>query len=183
MPAKKAASGKSATHASYKDMIKDAIINLKERNGSSRQALKKYVQHNNTITVTSQATFDAQFNRALKAAVEKGEFTQPKGPSGPVKLAKKETKPAAKPAAKKAAKPAAKTATKKASSTKKAAAKTDKADKEEKKPKKAAATTKKTAAPKTPKPTKANTTKQRKATSSVRLIFAFFLSLMSTNMW
>lgn len=47
----------------------------------SRQALKKYVQHNNTITVTSQATFDAQFNRALKAAVEKGEFTQPKGSS------------------------------------------------------------------------------------------------------
>lgn len=47
----------------------------------SRQALKKYVQNNNTITVTSQATFDAQFNRALKAAVEKGEFTQPKGTS------------------------------------------------------------------------------------------------------
>ncbi|EFR02614.1 histone H1 [Nannizzia gypsea CBS 118893] len=179
MPAKKAAgaaSGKSsATHASYKDMIKDAIINLKERNGSSRQALKKYVQNNNTINITSQATFDAQFNRALKAAVEKGEFTQPKGPSGPVKLAKKEvTKSAAKPAAKKtatkaAAKPAAKKAT---TTTKKAAAskadKTDKADKADKadKPKKAAAsTTKKAAATKSSK-TKANTTKQRKATSS-----------------
>lgn len=49
--------------------------------GCSRQALKKYVQNNNTINITSQATFDAQFNRALKAAVEKGEFTQPKGMS------------------------------------------------------------------------------------------------------
>lgn len=87
----------------------------------SRQALKKYVQNNNRLNITSQAAFDAQFNRALKAAVEKKEFTQPKGafsvlvpvlssdlitdtspgPSGPVKLAKKETsKPAAKPAVK-----------------------------------------------------------------------------------
>lgn len=120
----------------------------------SRQAIKKYVSSNNKINVASQATFDAQFNKAIKAGVEKGEFLQPKGkcqlisgdslrvflvinslshrvdvfilaishgdsrlcfddrlltrstkgPSGPVKLAKKEAapKPAAKPAAKKA---------------------------------------------------------------------------------
>ncbi|KAJ5385675.1 histone H1 [Penicillium cosmopolitanum] len=80
------------------DMIKDAIVNLKERNGSSRQAIKKYVISNNQINVAFQATFDAQFNKAIKAGVDKGEFTQPKGPSGPVKLTKKE--PAAKLAAK-----------------------------------------------------------------------------------
>jgi len=163
MPKKAAASGTaattsatkssgSATHASYRDMIKDAIINLKERNGSSRQALKKYVQNNNRINIASQSAFDAQFNRAVKSGVEKGEFTQPKGPSGPLKLAKKEAaKPTAKPAAKKAAPPKApapkKAPTKKATTPTKPAA------------------TKKAAAPKkttTAKP-KANITKPRKA--------------------
>lgn len=47
----------------------------------SRQAIKKYVSSNNKINVASQATFDAQFNKAIKAGVEKGEFTQPKGKS------------------------------------------------------------------------------------------------------
>lgn len=117
-PTKKAASATKkvapAPHASYRDMIKDAIVNLKERNGSSRQAIKKYVVANNKIAIASQGAFDAQFNKAIKSGVDKGEFTQPKGPSGPVKVAKKEVdaKPAAKPAAKTAAKPAAKTAAK-----------------------------------------------------------------------
>ncbi|KIW83244.1 hypothetical protein Z517_02489 [Fonsecaea pedrosoi CBS 271.37] len=87
-------------HASYKDMIKEAILNLKERNGSSRQAIKKYVKANNNITVTSETQFDSLFNKALKTGVEKGDFQQPKGPSGPVKLAKKEAKPAEKKAVK-----------------------------------------------------------------------------------
>jgi linker histone H1 and H5 family len=37
------------------------------------------VQSNNEITVASQAAFDSQFNKAIKAGVEKGEFSQPKG--------------------------------------------------------------------------------------------------------
>ncbi|KAL1998831.1 hypothetical protein VTN02DRAFT_5507 [Thermoascus thermophilus] len=140
MPPKKASTGApkkasgSASHASYRDMIKDAILSLKERNGSSRQSIKKYVQANNKITVASQNAFDAQFNKAIKAGVEKGEFTQPKGPSGPVKLAKKEptkptvkkttTKPSTKKAqAKKTEKPTPKTATKKTAAPKKTAAK------------------------------------------------------------
>lgn len=45
----------------------------------SRQAIKKYVTSNNKITFASQGAFDAQFNKAIKAGVEKGEFTQPKG--------------------------------------------------------------------------------------------------------
>ncbi|KAJ6038421.1 uncharacterized protein N7446_005221 [Penicillium canescens] len=119
MPPKKAtnASKKAApvAHPSYREMIKDAIANLKERNGSSRQAIKKYVISNNKVTFASQSAFDAQFNKAIKTSVEKGEFTQPKGPSGPVKLAKKDAvvKPVAEPAAKHLAKATTKrTATK-----------------------------------------------------------------------
>ncbi|KAI3092591.1 hypothetical protein CBS147333_10231 [Penicillium roqueforti] len=121
MPPKKAtnASKKAApaAHPSYREMIKDAIANLKERNGSSRQAIKKYVTSNNKVAFASQSAFDAQFNKAVKTSVEKGEFTQPKGPSGPVKLAKKDAfvKPVTKPGAKHSAKAATKsTATKKA---------------------------------------------------------------------
>ncbi|PGH00985.1 hypothetical protein AJ79_08049 [Helicocarpus griseus UAMH5409] len=165
MPPKKATgtskpAGTTATHASYRDMIKDAIINLKERNGSSRQALKKYVQNNNRINVTSQSAFDAQFNRAVKSGVEKGEFTQPKGPSGPLKLAKKEAKPAAKPAAKKAAAKPAAAKKEKAAAPKKTATK--------------ATTTKKAAAPKktTAAKPKANVAKPRKAPSAPAVVDA-----------
>lgn len=76
------------------------VFQLKDRNGSryviacrhqppphrrtnqsqhSRVKLKKYVKANNTITVASDAVFDAQFNKALRAGVEKGVFEQPKG--------------------------------------------------------------------------------------------------------
>ena len=51
----------------------------------SRQALKKYIQSN----FKDLKNFDTQFNNALRRGVERGEFTQPKGPSGPVKLNKK----------------------------------------------------------------------------------------------
>jgi histone H1/5 len=60
--------------------------------------------------VPSETQFDSLFNKALKTGVDKGDFSQPKGesfqpdlvfntdstgPSGPVKIAKKEAKPAA----------------------------------------------------------------------------------------
>jgi len=168
MPPKSAPKAKAAAgdHASYQDMITDAIVTLKERNGSSRAALKKYVKANNKIT-TGDAMFTSLFNRAIGTGVKKGVFAQPKGASGGVKLAKKEPKPAAakpktekkvtekKPVVKKATttkkvaakpKPAAKPAAKKATTTKKAAA-----PKKEVKPKvvkKVAAKPKKAAAPK-----------------------------------
>jgi hypothetical protein len=47
----------------------------------SRVALKKYVKVNNSINA-SDKMFDVLFNKALKAGVEKGEFSQPKGKSG-----------------------------------------------------------------------------------------------------
>lgn len=158
MPPKKASTGATkktaSSHASYRDMIKDAILNLKERNGSSRQSIKKYVLANNKIAFASQAAFDSQFNKAIKAGVEKEEFTQPKGPSGPVKLAKKE--PAAKPAAK------ATTTTKAAAPKKAAAKKTEKAEKPAAKAttRKAGTTKKAVGRP------KANTAKPRKASTA-----------------
>ncbi|KAL2853870.1 hypothetical protein BJY01DRAFT_205972 [Aspergillus pseudoustus] len=158
MPPKKAttsAAKKTAgpTHASYRDMIKVAILNLKERNGSSRQSIKKYVLANNKLAPASQNAFDSQFNKAIKTGVEKGDFLQPKGPSGPVKLAKKEAP--AKPAA--AKKPA--TTTKAAAPKKTAAKKTEKAEKP--KTKKSTAGVKKSVG----RP-KANTAKPRKTSTA-----------------
>ncbi|KAL1972254.1 hypothetical protein VTN31DRAFT_7473 [Thermomyces dupontii] len=155
MPPKKAASASkksgAASHASYKDMIKEALLALKERNGSSRQSLKKYILANNKITL-SEAAFNSQFNKAIKTGVEKGEFTQPKGPSGPLKLAKKD---ADKPAAKKTA--TAKTA----SSSKKPA--TKKAAKESKESKDTSA--KPSATKKSASKPKANTARPRKTST------------------
>ncbi|KAK9475325.1 linker histone H1 and H5 family-domain-containing protein [Dipodascopsis tothii] len=112
-PKKSAASAKGASdHPAYKDMIVEAIVTLKERNGSSRQALKKYIQSNYKIKA---ANFETQFNAALKRGVVAGDFVQPKGPSGTVKLQKKESKPVEK-------KPVKKTVVKKAA-VKKAAPK------------------------------------------------------------
>ncbi|OQD76827.1 hypothetical protein PENDEC_c003G01513 [Penicillium decumbens] len=172
MPPKKATSASKkaapAAHASYRDMIKDAIVNLKERNGSSRQAIKKYVTANNKVTFASQSAFDAQFNKAIKTGVEKGEFTQPKGPSGPVKLAKKDAdaKPAPKPAAKSTTKAATKTA-----AAKKAAPKTAAASPKKTGTKAVPKTGAKKAAPKkaTAKP-KANSGKARKTSTAAPAI-------------
>lgn len=69
-------------------MIIAALVHLKERNGSSRQALKKYISGNYKVGDNS----DMHFNAAIKRGVEAGDFLQPKGQSGPVKLAKKEIK-------------------------------------------------------------------------------------------
>jgi histone H1/5 len=132
----------------FSDMFA-STLQLKNRNGSSRQALKKYVKANNNLNVVSDTMFDSLFNKALKAGVEKGVFEQPKGPSGGTKLAK-------------AAKPAA--APKKADAEKKPAPKKE-AEKKEPKEKKAAAPKKapaKKAAPKKDAPKKAAAPKTEK---------------------
>ncbi|KAI1421595.1 hypothetical protein F5Y12DRAFT_718295 [Xylaria sp. FL1777] len=143
-----------STHASYQDMITEAILALKDRTGSSRQSLKKYVKANNTITATDNM-FDSLFNKALKAGVDKGVFEQPKGPSGTTKLSKK-SKPAAKPApkkesdkeVKKAAPKKEKDTAKKATTAKKPAAAKKEKEASEKKPVAKKATAPKKAAPK-----------------------------------
>lgn len=73
------------TKATYNEMIKEAIVSLKEKNGSSRQELKKYVKEHFPV---SDISFDSRFNLALKRGVANGVFLQPKGASGAVKLSK-----------------------------------------------------------------------------------------------
>ena len=127
---KKTATKKPADHPTFAVMIAAAIAELKERKGSSRQAIEKYVAANYKVG----PKYTGPLKQALKKGVEKGTLVQTKGvgASGSFKIAKPEPekKPAVKkPAAKKAAtkKVTKKTPTKKApakkTTTKKPAAK------------------------------------------------------------
>ncbi|KAE9988207.1 hypothetical protein EG328_000163 [Venturia inaequalis] len=169
-PKAKAAAAAGPQHASYQDMVKEAIVNLKERNGSSRQAIKKYIQANNNLGSTSDASFTNHISKALKSGEENGVFERPKGASGPVKL----KKPAAKVAA--LAKPVAAAAKPKAAEKKAAAPKKTTAAAAKKAaaaPKKAVGRPKKTPAAPAPKAKaaaskpKANASKPRAAPAVV----------------
>ncbi|KAJ7375048.1 hypothetical protein OS493_001779 [Desmophyllum pertusum] len=137
-PAKKKAPApkKPAEHPTYAEMIKAAIAALKERSGSSRQAIEKYIKANYKVG----ESVGSHLKLALKKGAASGKLLHTKGvgASGSFKLPKEEKKPVKKvkpaakkkpaakpkkPAAKKAAKkPAAKKAAKKPAA-KKAAAK------------------------------------------------------------
>lgn len=126
---KKSAPKKTADHPKYSDMVASAIASLKERNGSSRQAIVKYIKANYKVSDSA----DVHIKLALKRGVSGGALLQVKGTgaSGSFKVIKAEkpkpkqpkkkvttTKKVAqsKPKAKKAAKsttPKKKTATKK----------------------------------------------------------------------
>ncbi|MBY0580056.1 MAG: histone H1/H5 family protein [Rickettsiales bacterium] len=119
--AKKSAPKKPADHAPYKAMIVDAINSLKERKGSSRQAIAKHLKANNKVG----DNVDSQVKINLKRMVVAGELVQVKGTgaSGSFRVAAK-PKAAKKPAAavkkpKKEAKEVKKTTPKKAAPTKK----------------------------------------------------------------
>ena len=124
---KKAAPKKPADHPKYIDMITAAISALKERTGSSRQAIVKYIRANYKVGDNA----DVHVKQALKRGVASGALAQPKGtgasgsfkvvkkaePKKPKKVAAKKPaakKPAKKAAAKKPAKKAAKKSPKKA---------------------------------------------------------------------
>uniref|UniRef100_A0A1D1YHI1 Histone H1 n=1 Tax=Anthurium amnicola TaxID=1678845 RepID=A0A1D1YHI1_9ARAE len=82
---------KSATppaHPKYEDMIRDAIVVLKERKGSSRQAIKKYIL--TTFKLPDNPKTTSQLKLAIHKGVEKGVFAFPNGPNGTIKLVKKE---------------------------------------------------------------------------------------------
>ncbi|KAJ3177120.1 hypothetical protein HDU87_004612 [Geranomyces variabilis] len=113
MPAtKSAASKKAAQHPAYKEMVTVAITELKDRTGSSRQQIKKYIESNYKGL---NDTAGKLINTAIKNGVASGDFVQPKGPSGPVKIHKGgHAAPAEKPTTKK-------TVAKKATTTKKPA--------------------------------------------------------------
>ena len=109
------AAKKPAEHPTFAVMIAAAIAELKERKGSSRQAIEKYIAANYKVG----PKYTGPMKQALKKGVEKGTLVQVKGvgASGSFKIAK--AQPEKKPAVKK---PAAKKTTAK-KTTKKAPAK------------------------------------------------------------
>ncbi|XP_068693897.1 histone H1-delta-like [Montipora foliosa] len=102
---------KPADHPPYLDMIKAAISALKERGGSSRQAIEKYIKSNYKV-----GEVGSHLKMALKRGAASGKLVHTKGvgASGSFKLPKvekkekKPKKPAAKKPVAKAKKPAAK---------------------------------------------------------------------------
>ena len=147
---------------SYLSMIVAAVTALKERGGSSRQAIKKFVAANNMSGVKSETAFMSNLRRAFTAGVKSGALLAVKGsfkcgaaPKKVKKVAKKAAPKAKKVAAadgtavaapKKAKKAAAKKAAPKKAGAKKAAPK--KAGAKKAAPKKAAKMATKKAAPK-----------------------------------
>ncbi|KAE8899652.1 hypothetical protein PF005_g7709 [Phytophthora fragariae] len=97
----------------YYDLIKEAVISLKERSGSSRHAIDKYVAAKKGASYSK-----SRLNIALKRGVESGKLVPVKGS---FKLAAEEKKVAAKKPV--AAKPVAKKAPAKKPAAKKPAAK------------------------------------------------------------
>ncbi|KXJ21799.1 Histone H4 [Exaiptasia diaphana] len=100
---------KPALHPPYKEMIKAALTSLKDRTGSSRQAIEKYIRANYPVNDNCAS----QLRLSLKRLSDKGTIvhSKGKGASGSFKLNKAavaEKKPkkktVKKPAAKKAAK-------------------------------------------------------------------------------
>merc|ERR1712107_592086 len=114
---------KPAAHPPYANMIVAAIKALKDKKGSSRQAILKYVVANNKVEADKAAV---RVKLALRKMVAAKKAKKPKAAKKPAaKKAAKPKKAAKKPAAKKAAKkpaakkPAAKKPAKKAAPKKK----------------------------------------------------------------
>lgn len=162
---------KAASHPPYLEMVQKAVAALKERGGSSRQALLKYIMANYKVGDNPTAV-NARLKTALRNGVKNGALKQSKGTGaagsfrlGEVKKSEKpkKAKTAAKPkktakSPKKVKKPAA---AKKPKTAAKKAAKSPKKAKSAAKPKKVKTPKKaKTAAA---KPKKAKTPKKKAA--------------------
>ena len=149
-PAKKAAKpkkpAKPADHPKYNAMIAAAIASLKERGGSSRQAVLKYIMANYKVG-DEVAKINARVKTALKAGVKAGTLKQAKGTgaSGSFRLGEKKVA-AAKP--KKAKKPKAAAKKPAAKKPKAAGAKKPKSPKKKPAAKKPKSPAKKAAKPK-----------------------------------
>lgn len=92
---------KVADHPKYSEMINAALTNLKERGGSSRQAVLKYIMKNFNVG-TDESAVNAHLKLALKAGVKNASLKQSKGTgaSGSFRIgsdAKKAATKAAKP--------------------------------------------------------------------------------------
>ncbi|XP_071117039.1 histone H1-delta-like [Haliotis cracherodii] len=165
--AKKAAPKKPSSHPKYSEMIRDAISGLKERGGSSRQALLKYIMKNFKVG-PDERTVNNHLKLALRAGVKNGSLKQSKGTgaSGSFRLGDK-TEKAKKPKAKKATKAAKPKADKAKKTAKKSTPKKAKKPKPAKKsPAKKAAkpkAAKKSPAKKAAKPKAAKKSPKKKA--------------------
>lgn len=162
-PKKKAAAKpkKPAEHPKYIDMVLDAIKNLKERKGSSRQAILKYVM--SKFKVGNDATkVNSRIKVALKNGVKSKALKQSKGVGAQGRFSVGEKKAAVKKP--KAVKP--KAAAKKPKAKKPKAAKKPAGEKAKKSPAKAKSP-KKAAKPKAAKksPKKPKAAKPKKAKS------------------
>merc|ERR1711997_961311 len=117
-PAKKVVKAKKvakpAAHPPFKAMILTAIKALKEREGSSRQAILKYVVANNKVDAAKAAGKGAGKFKAGKVEKPKKAKKAKKPKAKEPKKVKKAKKPKAKKPAKKAAKKPAKKVAKKA---------------------------------------------------------------------
>ncbi|XP_027729995.1 histone H1.0 [Vombatus ursinus] len=166
-PKKAKASKKSTDHPKYSDMIVAAIQAEKNRAGSSRQSIQKYIKNHYKVGENA----DSQIKLSIKRLVTNGVLKQTKGvgASGSFRLAKGDEpkKPAVKKAkkeVKKAATPRRASKPKKAATTKAPAKKPKAAAKKVKK--KAAATPKKARKPKTVKAKPVKASKPKKAKPS-----------------
>lgn len=75
--AKKTAKPKTKrTHPSAAEMVMEAVENLRDRNGSSLQAIKKYIVENYEVDIDRQAIFIKKF---LQKAAGSGTLTRTKG--------------------------------------------------------------------------------------------------------
>ena len=146
---------KPAVHPKYVEMVAKAVTALKERGGSSRQAILKYILANFNVG-TDAKVVNTHLKIALRNGVKNKSLKQSKGTgaSGSFKVGevpkpakKKPVKKAVKPKAakpKKATTPKKKTTTKK-TATKKAATKQPAGEKKTAKPKASKPAAKKTA--------------------------------------
>lgn len=146
-------------HPKVSEMVNTAISTLKERGGSSLQAIKKYIGAHYKVDVDKLSPFIKKY---LKNAVASGTLVQTKGKgaSGSFRMTtvtkEKATKPkASAPKPKKVAKPAAAKKAAKPKAAKKAPAAKKPKPKLAKSPKKA-----KPSKPKTPKPKKTKAVKK-----------------------
>jgi histone H1/5 len=142
---------KPSAHPKYSEMVGKAISALKERGGSSRQAILKYIMANFNVGKDAKSV-NAHLKLSLRAGVKNKSLKQSKGTGASGSFRIGEVKAAKKPAkAKKAAKPkAAKPKKVKKPAAKKAAVEKKAAKPKVKKPavKKAAAMPKKAKSPK-----------------------------------
>lgn len=149
------------THPPTAQLVNGAIKALKERNGSSFQAIKKYIATENKVDADKLSPFIKKY---LKKATENGKLVQTKGKgaSGSFKLSAASLKPKGEKKKSKAKKPGdKKPKAVKAKAAKPKAAKPKKASKPKAKiaPKQKSLKPLKAAKPKAPKPKKAQAKK------------------------